>query len=163
MTVSINGGPENYIVTVPITANLDVGNNQVVGTSAPNIGVVVGIGRITGYATANSTFTYVQQRVNANASGAYQTGQIKCGTSNYLNLGPGSFGYTGYEDPHGNFIYTAFAGPANYVMLDYPLVEGWVANGLVRPTISVRDSGGRSSTKASPRRFLRTSPIEDSI
>jgi len=139
--VSVNGGPANPIMTVPITAS--VGDNQVAGKAAPNTGVVVGVGRVTGYVTKNSTYTYVQQRVSADASGAYNTGQIACGSAKHLELGPGSFGYTGYEDPHGNFIYAAFASPANYVMIDYPLVEGWVANGLMRPTITVRNSSNQ--------------------
>lgn len=147
-TVSINGTPGYQMVTVPVTATVDVANNQIKGNAKSNTGVIVGVGRVTGYVTKNTTFTYVQHRVDANAAGAYATGQIQCGTSNYLNLGPGSFGYAGYEDPRGNFIYMAFAAQANYVMIDYPLVEGWVANGLVRPAITVRDSANQVKHQA---------------
>ncbi len=146
--VSINGGPVNEVATVPITASLDVVGNQVVGTAAPSTEVVVGMGRVAGYVTGSSSYTYVLQRSNTNAAGAFASGQFRCGSSNYLNLGPGSFGYVGYEGGRGNFVYAAFAEPANYVMVDYPLVEGWLANGLVRPTITLRDSADQIKSQA---------------
>jgi hypothetical protein len=42
----------------------------------------------------------------------------------------------GYEDVHSNFVYMAFAAPTNHVMVDFPFVEGWIANGLVRPELT---------------------------
>src|SRR5207244_3657574 len=57
----------------------------------------------------------------------------------------GSFGYAGYEDPHGNFVYISYAVPTNQVMSDYPFVEGWVADGNVHPSITI--VGGDGATK----------------
>jgi hypothetical protein len=141
-------GSNGPIAVAPITARVDLGANQVVGSGPASTQIVLGVGRISGFISAMSTFDYIQQRLTTDGSGAYASGQIQCGTSNHLTLKPGSFGYAGYEDAHGNFIYMAYAAPVGYVMADFPFVEGWAADGAVQATVRVQDSSGSEKQPA---------------
>jgi hypothetical protein len=140
--VQINEGHVNHIQVQPMTASIDLGGGQVTGTGPPNTPMVVAVGRVDGYLTGLSTWTFLQSNVSTNGAGSFATGPISCGTSKYLALQPGSFGYTGYEDARGNFLYLGFAAPTTYVMSDYPFVEGYVASGLVHPSITLKAPDG---------------------
>jgi hypothetical protein len=142
--VSINGGPVNRVTAAPITATVDLTANQVTGTGPAGAQIVVDVGRINGYVvrTDTTTFNFLEKIAPADASGAFATGAISCGGGGSLNLRPGSFGYAGFEDGHGNFVYMDFAAPVAYVMSDFPFLEGWVADGTGRPAITQRDADG---------------------
>ncbi|MBI2940639.1 MAG: hypothetical protein HYY04_09400 [Chloroflexi bacterium] len=150
--VAINGGPINEVQISPLTATVDLGANQVTGTGPASTGIVLGAGRINGYISSSSTFSSIEKRVTTDSAGRYASGQFQCGTSNLLALRPGSFGYAGYEGPGGNFVYLSFAAPTNYVMSDYSFLEGWLATGLVRPTVTHRGATGaiKQEATASP-------------
>jgi hypothetical protein len=143
--VSINQSPpvaSKTVTTSPLTAGVDLAHNQVTGSGPPSTSLTVGIGRIDGYISSSSSFTYVQQQVTSSGSGQFSSGAFSCGTNSQLLLQPGSFGYVGYEDSHGNFTYEDFAAPRADVMANYAFVEGWVSDGTVRPTVTVADSRG---------------------
>ncbi|MBI2908518.1 MAG: hypothetical protein HYX92_12810 [Chloroflexi bacterium] len=149
--VTIGSAPSVQITAQSLTASVDLGANQVTGAGPANTQMVLGAGRINGYVAKNSTFNYIEKRVNSDSGGSYASGQFQCGTAGLLALRPGSFGYAGYEDARGNFVYVSFAAPANHVMSDYPFVEGWVANGGGRPEIVVRSpSSVKDGTVAVP-------------
>jgi hypothetical protein len=156
--VSINGGPPNQIALAPLAARADLAGNQVVGTGPASTSIVLAAGNVDGYVTKSSTFGYLEKRVTSDGSGGFASGPIQCGSANQLSLRPGSFGYAGYEDARGNFIYMAFAAPTNHVMSDFPFAEGWVADGSVRPSITQRDPSGaiKHQGTAAPRVFWLT-------
>src|SRR5581483_7608911 len=121
----------------------DLAANQVTGSGPAGAQMVVDVGRINGYVVrTDTTFNFLEKIVPADAGGAFATGAIGCGGSGSLNLSPGSFGYAGFEDAHGNFVYMDFAAPVTYVMSDFPFLEGWVADGTGRPAITQRDASG---------------------
>lgn len=145
VSLLLNQGQPNVVRVASLTANADIEANQITGGGPANTQIVLGAGLINGYISESSTFNYIEKRVTTSSNGSYASGQFQCGSSELLKLQPGSFGYAGYEDTRGNFIYMSFAVPINYVMADFPFLEGWVANGAIRPDITLRSSGG--STK----------------
>ena len=145
---------DQTVQTLPISAVADLAANQVTGVGPANTQMVIGAGNVQGYVTKSSTYDAFEARVTSNSSGGYASGQVRCGTSNYLTLKPGSFGYVGYEAPCGNFVYTAFAAPTNSVMSGFNYVDGWIAKGTDWPTVAVSGPGGATKqppTPASPR------------
>ncbi|HEV8636459.1 MAG TPA: hypothetical protein VG370_19725 [Chloroflexota bacterium] len=140
--VAINGAPAVSVAASPLTAQIDLAGNQIAGTGPASTTLTVAAGRIDGYVTKSSSFTYVDKRVTTDGSGNYGSGTFQCGTSGYLAMHPGSFGYVGFEDARGSFVYRAFAVPSYQVMVDYPQVEGWIADGATGPTITIRDAAG---------------------
>ena len=140
--VSINGATPVPVVASPLSGQLDLSANRITGSGPANTSLTVSAGRIDGYLSASSTFKYIDKRVTTNGSGGYDSGTFQCGSSNYLAMHPGSFGYVGFEDAHGSFVYRALAAPSYHVMLDYPHVEGWVSDGATGPTVTVSDSSG---------------------
>ncbi|MBI2952697.1 MAG: hypothetical protein HYY30_00150 [Chloroflexi bacterium] len=150
--VSISQGPVISISVAQLTASVDVSGNQVTGTGPSNTAVVVQLGRINGYVRSASYFNYIQQRVNTNGSGQYRSGSFLCNNGDAVVVGPGSFGYVGFEEARGNFVYAAFAAPTNDVMADFPFLEGWVADGNARPAVALADGGGslKSQNTATP-------------
>lgn len=121
LDVSINNGPTNQISLAPLSANVDLTNNQVMGTGPANTQLLLAAGRIDGFITQSSSWSFIQQNVTTNSSGSFASGQIQCGTSNLLKLQPGSFGYVGYEDSHANFVYLSYAAPIVDVMANLPI------------------------------------------
>lgn len=140
--VSFNGAPPVTVATSPLTARVDLTGNQVTGSGPASSSLTVAAGRIDGYVTSQSTFRYINKQLTTDGSGAYSSGTFQCSGSSSLALHPGSFGYVGFEDARGSFIYKAFAAPSYHVMLDYPHVEGWIADAATGPAITVRDAGG---------------------
>jgi hypothetical protein len=147
---------EQRVVILPVSAAADLAANQVVGSGPANTAIVIGAGNAQGYITKSSTYDAFEARVTADAAGDFASGQVRCGTSNYLTLRPGSFGYAGYEAPCGNFVYTAFAAPTNAVMSGFVYVDGWIAQGTDWPVIAVQGPNGelRQAPKAAAPRLL---------
>lgn len=141
--VAINGAALPAVTVAPLTARVDLGANQVVGEGPSSTSMVVAVGRIDGFITARSTFRYDEKRLTTDGSGQFASGTFACGTSDFLNLQPGTFGYVGYEDVHGNFIYLGYAAPTTHVMSDFPYVEGRMADAALPPRITVRDTHGQ--------------------
>jgi hypothetical protein len=140
--VAINQYLTKQVVTIPVAASVDLGGNQVVGTGPANTLMVAGAGQVSGYITSHSYVNFLEKQVYTDGSGGFATGAFGCGTNRTWSLRPGSFGYAGYENPCGHLVYLAFAAPTNHVMSDFPFVEGWVANGAIVPTMTLRESGG---------------------
>lgn len=149
--VSIWGAPPRRVTVGLIDAAVDVGANQISGTAPPNTALTVQAGRIAGYISASSYFDFIVNRVTTDGSGRFSSGAFGCGTNGSLRLEPGSFGYVGYEDARANFVYEAVAAPTVHVMSDYPFVEGWLANGALRPTLAVRGESGASKHSSTVR------------
>jgi hypothetical protein len=147
----VNGVETFTLPTTAITAVADIVASQVTGSGPANTLLTVGAGLVDGYLTHYSSFSYVTQTFTSSANGSFASGTINCGSIGHPSLQPGSFGWVGYEDSHGNCIYSDFAAPRNDVMSGFPYVEGWVANGLVQPSITVTDSAsGSSQVTAAP-------------
>lgn len=142
-TVSVNVGsiPTQSIAVSPIDARVDVGSGQILGTGPANTSMTVQAGRISGYLSADSFYDFIVNHVTTDGGGVFASGSFACG-SGALRLGPGSFGYAGFEDGQGHFIYEAVAAPTTEVMADFPYVEGWLPDGAERPTLAVVDSSG---------------------
>src|SRR5262249_50299084 len=117
--VSVNGGPVNEIIAAPVSATIDLAGNQITGTGPANTKLTVGAGLIDGYIMSNSYFNYFPASPTTDGAGHFSTGGVACGSSATLALQPGSFGYVGYEDSHGNFPYEDFAAPVHYVEANY--------------------------------------------
>lgn len=146
---------QTQAVQIPVgnlTAIMDLAANQVTGTGPANTQLDLGAGRVSGYLVKTSLADFLRTQVATDSNGNYTSGHFQCGTSNYLTLQPGSFGYAGYEDNRGNFIYLSFAAPVNDVMVNFPFIEGWIADGTVRPAVTIRSSGGsiKQQTSAAP-------------
>ncbi|MDP2659756.1 MAG: hypothetical protein Q8R28_03410 [Dehalococcoidia bacterium] len=152
VSLSFNQAQPYQIAVAPLTASVELGANQITGSGPASSQIVLGAGRISGYVTSSSSADFIVKRVAANGAGAFSSGQIQCGTSNFLTFKRGSFGYAGYEDLRGNFVYIAMAAPTNHIMSDYPFLQGWIADGTVRPAITLRDSTGniKQEVTASP-------------
>lgn len=148
VSLSFNQAQPNQVAVVPMTASMDTAANQITGSGPANSELVLGAGQLNGYLTKSSTADYIVKRVTTSNSGTFSSGQIQCGTSNYLTLKPGSFGYIGHEDARGNFVYVAAAAPINQVMVDYPFLEGWIADGTIRPAITLQGSTGNVKQQA---------------
>jgi hypothetical protein len=146
--VSIWGAPPITVNAGRLTAAMQTGNNTIIGSGPANTQMVLGAGKLQGYMMSTSYFDYLQQRVATDGAGNFASPQFKCGTTNHLTFRPGSFGYVGYEDARGNFIYMSIAVPTNQVMADYPFMEGWIADGSVRPSITIQDASGATKQQA---------------
>jgi len=142
VTVQISNLTLPTITVSPLAGVIDLSRDQITGNGPANTTLTVSAGHVDGYMKSSSSVSYVQDQVKTDGSGNYASGAISCGSSNQVTLQPGSFGYVGYEDPHGNFIYEDFAAPTNDVLVNYPFIEGWVANGTIAPTVTVTDSNG---------------------
>jgi hypothetical protein len=139
VTGVIDGVYTTTVATSPVSASVDIAGNQVTGTGPANTPLVIGVGQIDGYLTTYSTFNYNQHQVTTNSSGSFSSGTFACG-SGKLSLQAGSFGYASYEDPHANVVYEDFAATRHDVMAHFPYVEGWVTDGTVRPSITIKDA-----------------------
>ncbi len=140
------------VVVAPITANADLKGNQVTGTGPPNTCLVVAAGSVQGYVTASAGANYTDwvTAVASNGGGSFASGPVGCSAGNGGKIGPGTFGYAGYEAAGGNFVSVAYAVPANYVMSDFAFVDGWVGSGVVTPTIAVAGPNGAIKQPPSP-------------
>ncbi len=141
---------DQTVAVLPVTAAANLSINQVTGTGPANTGMVIGAGNVQGYVTESSRYDAWEARVTASATGAYASGPVTCGTSDVVQLQPGSFGYVGYEAPCGNFVYTAYAAPIAAAMSGFNYVDGWMATGLEQPTVAVSAAGGAVKQAAQP-------------
>lgn len=140
--VSINGAPPTRVDAAPLSGAIDLAAQQVSGRGPASTSLVVAIGRVNGYISENTTFDYLDRRVTSDVSGHYRSGSFTCGSGVAVTLRPGTFGYVGFEDARGSFVYLAFAAPTTHVMVDYPFLEGWLADGLDQPVVTVRAPDG---------------------
>jgi hypothetical protein len=140
--VSVWGAPPTSVAVSPLVARVDLAANQVSGSAPAGEALTVAAGRIDGYVTSSTTFRYLDKTIAVGDDGTYSSGQFQCGTTNHLTMQPGSFGYVGFEDARGNFVYKSFAAPAYEAMIDYPQVEGWISDASTAPSIAVRDASG---------------------
>lgn len=140
--VSINGAPPQAITVGRLTAAMQLTTNTIMGRGPSGTLLYVAAAKIQGYVMATTSFDYLSQQITTDGAGNYTTPQFNCGATNHLAFRPGSFGYAGYYDVRGNFVYITFAAPTNQVMSEYPFMEGWVASGDVRPAITIAGAGG---------------------
>ena len=152
--VSIWGGPAVPVAVAPLAAQVDLAANEIRGSGPAGTELTVAAGRIDGYVSSSSTFRYVDKRVTTDGSGGFASGPFPCGTTNHLTMRPGSFGYLGFEDARGNFVYRSFAAPSYEVMVDYPQVEGWLADGTSGADVAVRDAAGNVKHQATAQPLL---------
>jgi hypothetical protein len=152
--VSIWGAPPISVAVSPLEARVDLAGSQVSGSAPAGESLTVAAGRVDGYVTRSSTFRYVEKTIAVGDAGTYSSGQFQCGTSTYLSMHPGSFGYVGFEDARGNFVYKSFAAPSYEAMVDYPQVEGWISDAATAPSIAVRDASGTVKHQATAQPLL---------
>jgi hypothetical protein len=130
------------IATAPITPTVDLAGQQVAGTAPAGTLLLIAAGQVQGYVTEEFTYNDWMAQVTSTGSGSFASGPVLCGSSNHVSFQPGTFGYVGYETAGANFVYAAYAAPVNYVMSDFPFVDGWIASGVFTPTIAVAAANG---------------------
>ncbi|MHB9034039.1 MAG: hypothetical protein ACYC6L_13455, partial [Anaerolineae bacterium] len=80
---------DQTVLSLPISAAVNLAANQVTGVGPANTLMVIGAGNVQGYVTKSSTYDAFEARVTSDGSGLYASGKISCGSSNYLELKPG--------------------------------------------------------------------------